>query len=69
MKAEKELAELQIIWIEEQKVVAMQLEDEKAYGKIVYKSYLTVKRQNHKLHDELENARILNLTRLDELNE
>ena len=50
-------------------MAATQLEDEKAYGKIVYKSYLTVKNKNCKLHDELEKARILNLTQLDELAE
>ena len=44
VKVEKELVELQIFQIEEQKVVATQLEDEKGYGKIVYKSYLTVKK-------------------------
>ena len=69
VKAKKELAQLQVFRIEEQKVAATQLEDEKVYGKIVYKSYLTVKIQNRKVHDELEKARILNLTRLDELAE
>ena len=69
VKTEKELAQLEVLRIEEQKVAATKLEQEKAYGKIVYKSYLTVKKQNRKGHDELEKARILNLTRLDELAE
>ena len=69
VKTEKELAQLEVLRIEEQKVATTKLEQEKAYGKIVYKSYLTVKKQNRKGHDELEKARILNLTWLDELAE
>ena len=67
VKTERELAQLEVLRIEEQKVAAMKLEQEKAYGRIVYKSYLTVKKQNRKGHDELEKARILYVTRLDEL--